>query len=313
MVVTGFRIYANVGGNNSIFSEMNFRYLASLLALCFLYSCGSRKRENIESLLQTWSGKEILFPANPTFVIQGKDTVDFSMFGKFKILTYVDSIGCVSCKLQLGKWKTLMEEMNNAEGDSVRFLFFFSPEKRRDFLGTLKSDNFIYPICIDDENRLNKLNHFPSNDAAFHTFLLDKDNKVLAIGNPIHNPKIKELYIKIVRGERIELENESKEIKTEVATDKASISLGSFDWQEEQKVVFTLKNIGDKPLIIQDVNTSCGCTSVNYSKEPIQPHGEIALEVVYKADHPEHFSKTITVYCNTESSPIKLSISGNAE
>lgn len=66
-------------------------------------------------------------------------------------------------------------------------------------------------------------------------------------------------------------------------------------------------------MIIQDVNTSCGCTSVNYSKEPIQPHGEIDLEVVYKADHPEHFSKTITVYCNTESSPIKLSISGNAE
>lgn len=292
---------------------MNIRCFVVVSFIFLLFSCGNQKKENIEVLLQAWSEKEIMFPANSIFTVKGKDTVDFSMSGKFKILTYVDSVGCVSCKLQLGGWSKFIEEMNGLRGDSVKFLFFFSPEKRRDFLGTLKSNNFIYPICIDDDNLLNKLNHFPSNDAAFHTFLLDKDNKVLAIGNPIHNPKIRELYIKIIRGEKIELENESKEIKTEVATDKASISLGSFDWQKEQKVIFTLKNIGDKPLIIQDVTTSCGCTSVNYSKEPIQPHGEIGLEVVYKADHPEHFSKTITVYCNTESSPIKLSISGNAE
>lgn len=38
----------------------------------------------------------------------------------------------------------------------------------------------------------------------FHTFLLDKDNKVLAIGNPIHNPKVKELYLKIIQGEKVE-------------------------------------------------------------------------------------------------------------
>ena len=38
---------------------------------------------------------------------------------------------------------------------------------------------------------------------AFQTFLLDKDNKVLAMGNPILNPKIKELYLKIIRGNDI--------------------------------------------------------------------------------------------------------------
>ena len=28
---------------------------------------------------------------------------------------------------------------------------------------------------------------------TFQTFLLDKDNKVAAIGNPVHNPKEKEV------------------------------------------------------------------------------------------------------------------------
>ncbi len=148
---------------------------------------------------------------------------------------------------------------------------------------------------------------------AFQTFLLDKDNKVLAIGNPIHNPKVKELYLKIIRGEQIEQENASKQIITKVGIDRTSVSLGNFNWQEEQKATFTLKNTGDKLLVIQDVATSCGCTTVSYSKEPIQPGKETTLEVAYKADRPEHFAKTITVYCNVEHSPLTLKISGDAE
>ena len=147
----------------------------------------------------------------------------------------------------------------------------------------------------------------------FQTFLLDRNNRVIAIGNPIYNPKVKELYLKIIKGGKIERRDESKVIKTEVDASNISVSLGRFDWQEEQKATFILKNVGDKPLVIQDVATSCGCTTVAYSKEPALPGKEIALEVVYKAEHPEHFDKTITVYCNTENSPLVLKISGDAK
>ncbi|WP_373726842.1 DUF1573 domain-containing protein, partial [Bacteroides heparinolyticus] len=36
-------------------------------------------------------------------------------------------------------------------------------------------------------------------------------------------------------------------------------------------------------------------------------------EVSYKAEHPEHFNKTITVYCNAEISPLVLQINGDAK
>ena len=39
----------------------------------------------------------------------------------------------------------------------------------------------------------------------------------------------------------------------------------------------------------------------------------MVLNVIYKAEHPEYFDKTITVYCNVETSPIVLRITGNAE
>ena len=52
---------------------------------------------------------------------------------------------------------------------------------------------------------------------------------------------------------------------------------------------------------------------MDYSKELVQPGNETVLNVTYKAEHPEYFDKTITVYCNVETSPIVLRITGNAE
>ena len=290
---------------------MIFRCLVSIFIFFFLISCGNQKKEDIEILLQSWNEREVLFPEGMIFTVKGKDTVDFLLSGKYKILTYVDSIGCISCKLQLGRWKTLIKEINGDGSESVKFLFFFSPEKRRDFLGTLKSEDFVYPICLDDENKLNKLNHFPSN-MMFQTFLLDQNNKVVAIGNPIHNPKVKDLYLKIIQGEKIGRKDISKKIQTEVSIDKTSFSFGKFDWKEEQKTTFTLKNVGNKPLFIQEVTTSCGCTTVTYSKEPVRPGKETIFEVGYKAEEPGYFNKTITVYCNAKISPLTLKISGSA-
>ena len=111
----------------------------------------------------------------------------------------------------------------------------------------------------------------------------------------------------------MEQKDESKVIRTKVDIGKTSVSLGHFDWKKEQKTTFVLTNAGNKPLVVEHVNTSCGCTSVDYSKEPVRPGNSILLNVTYKADDPEHFDKTITVYCNAESSPVVLRITGDAE
>ena len=88
--------------------------------------------------------------------------------------------------------------------------------------------------------------------------------------------------------------------------------MGTFSWNDIQKGTFRLKNIGNKPLVISDAISSCGCTKVKYEKQPIRPNQETELTVTYKADHKEHFNKTIAVYCNAEESPIQLRITGNA-
>ena len=172
-----------------------------------------------------------------------------------------------------------------------------------------RRDAFIYPVCFDEMDDFNRLNHFPG-EMTFQTFLLDKDNKVVAIGNPVHNPKLKELYLKILTGgkaEKVEIP------MTEVSMDVASIDFGSFPQLEKQERKFTLTNTGQHVLVIYDVVTSCGCTKVNYSKEGIRPGEKAVQTVIYEAEKAEHFSKTVTIYCNADNSPLRLKITGNAE
>lgn len=91
------------------------------------------------------------------------------------------------------------------------------------------------------------------------------------------------------------------------------LDLGNFTCNDEQIREILLDNIGHHPLVVNDIITSCGCTTVEYSKEPVQSGKSLSIKVKYKADHPEHFDKTITIYCNATDSPFRLKISGNAE
>lgn len=287
------------------------------LCLFFLCSCFDSEQRDIVNLTKEWSGRKLVFPKEMVLNAYWKDSVisyNRVDIRQYAILTYIDSIGCMSCKMNLPGWAEFILKLDSISNKTVPCLFILNPKNadKERIVKLLQRIHFSYPVCIDRRDSFNLLNNFPKDD-RFQTFLLDKDNKVLAIGNPIHNPHIKELYLKIIQGEQIEEKDKSKQIKTKVDVDKTSVSMGNFDWQEEQKAFFTLKNTGDNLLVIQDITTSCGCTTVAYSREPVQPGGEVTLEVAYKAEQPEYFKKTITVHCNAKPSPVKLTITGNAE
>lgn len=285
------------------------KYLIVLIIGFLVVSCKESAKGRAIRLVDEWDGKVIVYPDSMRFVALGVDT-NYVPKSDYTIITYVDSMGCTSCKLQLSQWKNFMAQLDSIKETSVAILFFLHSKDKKEVTYVMKQSNFIYPVCIDETDAFNRLNKFP-NDAAFQTFLLDKSSKVIAIGNPVYNPQVKELYLKILSGDK----SPKKEEKTQttVACNTSIIDMGTFSWLQGQKANFALKNTGGNPLVITDVITSCGCTSVEYNKEPVRSGGIVGLEVNYKADHPEHFNKTITVHCNAEVSPIELKIKGTAE
>ena len=281
------------------------------LCVCLLVSsCEESEKERLSRLVIEWEGKEILFPTHSTFSIQGKDTVDFQFQdAEYKVVTYVDSIGCTSCKLQLHRWKEFLSEVDSLTNGNVSFLFYFHPKDMKELRYLTRRDAFTHPVCFDEKDEFNQLNHFPS-EMMFQTFLLDERNRVVALGNPVLNPNVKELYLNLIRGS---VQTSSTNTFTEVSIDNVVMDLGRFPMSEKQESGFVLTNAGNNLLVIQDITTSCGCTKVEYSKEPIRPGGTLKVKVIYEAEQKGYVNKSVKVYCNTKDSPVRLTVKGEAE
>ncbi len=136
-------------------------------------------------------------PENTKYqIMDEKITYDFDD-AEFKIITYIDSVGCSSCQMRLSEWDELINELKADENISVNFVIIFHEKDSLDVIRELKINGFSHPITFDYNNLFIKCNPLPR-DIRCHTFLLDGNNKVLCVGNPVFNPKIKDLYAKII-------------------------------------------------------------------------------------------------------------------
>jgi hypothetical protein len=267
-------------------------------------SCRDKKVVEAERIVKEWIGKEILFPdIEPTVLITVVgDSLKRSdrPLKEYKILFYADSAGCTSCKLRLSLWKTYIEELDA----KVDFLFYFQPKREKDLLMEFRREQFTCPVYIDSKNELNFLNKFPDN-AQYQCFLLDKDNKVVSIGNPTGNTKIWELYKQTITGKVSD-----KVTATTVETEQTEITLKDLKVGKTSEAVFVLKNTGTKPLVIQQVESSCGCTVSEWKKQPIAMGKSTEIRVKITPDSSEYFNKTVTVHCNTEKGQVTFNIKG---
>ena len=142
-------------------------------------------------------GTQILFSEQLVFTRYASDTVAYTIpsDASYKVVVYVDSTGCTDCKLELFRWQELMAHVDSVTGRAVPFLFFFQPKKENIELEyLLRGYEFDTPICVDADNRFGKLNSFPV-DSVPLAFLLDADNRVVVMGNPVFSKKIKNLYL----------------------------------------------------------------------------------------------------------------------
>ena len=283
--------------------------LCFLNILLFLFSCQKTPQEHITQLVEEWQGKEVRFPETPVFTRQLSDTVDYRIpETEYKVLVYVDSIGCTSCKLQLPKWKEFITYVDSVSGGQVPFLFFFQSKDNKELRYILKRDNFRLPVCVDSQNEFGKLNRFPS-EQMFQTFLLDKDNRVKVIGNPIHNLSVKELYLKEIAGVK---ETETLAL-TQIIPDREEYDMGIVAENETKKQKILLKNTGNVPFVIKGITTSCDCTTAEYDWKEIAPDEQKEMVVSYKGEEPGDFWRTVTVYGNIPGQSLALSFVGRVE
>lgn len=92
--------------------------------------------------------------------------------------------------------------------------------------------------------------------------------------------------------------------------EKELISYGKIKKGEDGKRIFEFTNIGDAPLIIKDIKTSCDCAVPKKPEKPIMPGEKATLTVFYDTSKTGGFSKEIIIFSNAKESRKRIKIKG---
>ena len=76
---------------------------------------------------------------------------------------------------------------------------------------------------------------------------------------------------------------------------------------------FEFTNTGKQPLILSNVSASCGCTVVEWAKDPVKPGEKGTITVKYNIVIVGTFQKSIRVFSNAKTSPVMLVIKGEVK
>jgi hypothetical protein len=126
-----------------------------------------------------------------------------------------------------------------------------------------------------------------------------KDNKINAglVNNPISADGI-------IKGASV----------PEIKFEKTEHDFGKILQGEQVSCTFKFKNVGNAPLIITSIEKTCGCTSPEYSSQPIQPGEDGKITIVYDSKGHKGFqNKRLVVKANTNPSETILRIKAQVE
>ncbi|WP_431166061.1 DUF1573 domain-containing protein [Tenacibaculum halocynthiae] len=92
--------------------------------------------------------------------------------------------------------------------------------------------------------------------------------------------------------------------------EKETINYGKIAQGSEGTRTFEFTNIGDAPLIIKEIKSTCGCAVPKKPEKPIMPGKKGQIEVSYDTNRPGSFSKAVTIYSNAKNKRTMIKIKG---
>lgn len=178
------------------------RYIKYIFAVLILVSCNAPHTQ-LKQTFDSFLGSRIVIPPFKEAIYHGQDSIIPFVKKKYNIIIYLDSITCSSCEIsELGKWSSFMSNSMQTNTNCLFIAAQLSPQKEEEIKTLVKILKFPWPIYIDKSNRFIQYNHTTlPNNKLFHTFLLNTNDEVILIGNPIINFDLQNLYIKTITGD----------------------------------------------------------------------------------------------------------------
>lgn len=104
--------------------------------------------------------------------------------------------------------------------------------------------------------------------------------------------------------------NDNDKNKPHLLFERLQYNYGKIEYAGDGKYEFKFKNTGKTPLVLRNVQPSCGCTIAEWPKEPIKKGKKGKITIVYDTKRVGKFNKSITVFSNANNSPVRLTVKG---
>lgn len=102
---------------------------------------------------------------------------------------------------------------------------------------------------------------------------------------------------------------EAKPVQESISLKQLNHDFGKIQQGRPVTYVFEVTNIGTEPLRIENVQASCGCTTPEWSYEPVKSGATTPIKVGYNAATEGQFQKSVTIIYNGGQTKV-LQISG---
>lgn len=176
-------------------------YIPLFAICCLITACNSQKKE-LQEKIEKLQSKAIEIPYKQMACWASDSVIAISPWNKakLKLIHYVDSETCSSCYLHKIATNELLFRMEKLSDNIFYNIFIINPNnKTKKRLETDYNDKAIpQTIFIDSANIFMQLNPNVPSESIYHTFLLDENNKIILVGDPMTNPKVKDLMVAIV-------------------------------------------------------------------------------------------------------------------
>ena len=172
-----------------------------LFIMLFISSCGGHNAKLSRSF-DDFLGQTIVIPRldEAICICNGRDTIVpiSTESHNGRIVIYYDSSTCSSCEIsELWRWKFFTDEIRQYDIDML-FIFAPSEAKEDEVITYLNLYHLPWPVYIDTDNLFSRNNKSLPHEKLFHTFLLDRKNRVVLIGDPIKSYEMQKLYKNVI-------------------------------------------------------------------------------------------------------------------
>jgi hypothetical protein len=104
--------------------------------------------------------------------------------------------------------------------------------------------------------------------------------------------------------------NSQNNNKAYFSLEKKTVNFGEIEMGTTKTAQLSFTNTGGKTLVLTDVYTTCGCTTVDWPKDPFLPGKSGIIRISYNPTETGPFNKTISIYTNAENSSEVVQIEG---